>query len=705
MSHWNNINGTLSKGETPVIENFDAGLEIFEPAEGEGVFIKTAPSKNFVWTHARLGIPADMMLFAAAAVREDSPYWFKPAAGSDITKLPPQTAFLLLKRKDGLYSIIVPLPSESEANSLVWRNGALEIYSENGDPVETVKGGIAAFVALGDSPEKLIEDSAAWIVRARGKVGDFKPATISNITQSEKAGTLRLFPAMRLRRFKKTPDFIDKFGWCTWNAFYQDVSHDLVKAGLDSFKAAGVSPKFVILDDGWQQVEDAPTGGKLLAGFGANAKFPGGLKETVSLAKGTYGVEKFLVWHAISGYWRGTSPTAFPQYKPKKVPVTQSRYNAMQPTLEWQPGVISYLPGKNLRKFFLDYHTSLVAEGVDGVKVDNQSSLSFLAAGSGGRARLFKNVRDALDFSTEKIFANSFISCMSHAQEIWYNARCNNISRGSDDFFPNDDASHGWHVWTNAMTGVWFGEFMWIDWDMFESAHPFGAYHAAARAISGGPVYVADKPGAIDSVLLRKLVYADGSVARADAPAKPTSDCLFHDPYAEKSALKIYAPVKDAIIVGLFDLDTGSPDTAIETDLSPAIFSTLHARRYAVYLHAQHTVSIINRDDTVSVKLGSRKYEVATIVPLKFARLAPIGLINMFNPASAILSVEKSPEDGVVSVKLRDGGIFGAWSKNAPACVCVNGIKTEFTWEGELLEVPVTDKGEALLELKFTSAI
>ena len=30
------------------------------------------------------------------------------------------------------------------------------------------------------------------------------------------------------------------------------------------------------------------------------------------------------------------------------------------------------------------------------------------------------------------------------------------------------------------------------DWDMFQSAHPAAALHAAARAVSGGAVYVSD---------------------------------------------------------------------------------------------------------------------------------------------------------------------------------------------------------------------
>jgi len=698
MSFWSKTENALSKQKITVIDNFAPGLEIHEPTEGEGVFVSIPPSANFVWSRTPLGTPAAAARFAGVATRADSPFWFAPFAGADPARIPPQTAFLLVERTDGLYALFAALPSEAEANSLVWHDGALSIYAENADAMERTKGGIALFVALGESPEKLMEDAAAWIVRAK------KDKKVDGENDLE----TRYFPSTKLRKFKTTPDFMDKFGWCTWNAFYHDVSADAVRAGLESLRAAGVPPKFLILDDGWQQVEDTPTGGKWLTGFGANAKFPGGLRPLVDDAKTRYGVERFLVWHAVSGYWRGASRAAFPEIRPMPVQALQGRYNMMQPTYEWSPGVaMSYLPTKNLRKFYLDYHEALAAEGVDGVKVDNQSSLAFLATGSGGRAHLFKAVRDALDYSAEKRFSARMISCMAHAQEVMYNARHNNLTRGSDDFNPDSDASHGPHIWANAMTGAWFGEFMWIDWDMFESAHKFGAYHAAARAISGGPVYTADKPGRTDAALLRKLVCSDGSILRSDTPAKPTPNCLFRDPLADRSALKIYAPVKDAVVIGCFDLDTANPESDTSAVISPAEFPrAFKTQKYAIYLHERRSVSIVNREDYVRVQLGARKYEVATIAPTKFVyTFAPIGLIDKFNSYAAIHSVERSPDDGLIMhIRLRDGGTFGAWTKNPPTKVRVNGTPADHTWTAGLLEIPTATTGETLVEIKLASA-
>ncbi len=51
----------------------------------------------------------------------------------------------------------------------------------------------------------------------------------------------------RLRRDKPLPEFVDQFGWCTWDAFYQDVSQEKVREGLESFAAGGVRPKLADL--------------------------------------------------------------------------------------------------------------------------------------------------------------------------------------------------------------------------------------------------------------------------------------------------------------------------------------------------------------------------------------------------------------------------------------------------------------------------
>jgi hypothetical protein len=52
---------------------------------------------------------------------------------------------------------------------------------------------------------------------------------------------------------KKVPDSLDYFGWCSWDAFYSSVSAHGIFSGVESLQSGCTPPKFIIIDDGWQQ--------------------------------------------------------------------------------------------------------------------------------------------------------------------------------------------------------------------------------------------------------------------------------------------------------------------------------------------------------------------------------------------------------------------------------------------------------------------
>ncbi|VVA21168.1 PREDICTED: galactinol--sucrose [Prunus dulcis] len=58
----------------------------------------------------------------------------------------------------------------------------------------------------------------------------------------------------RLLEEKTIPNLVDKFGWCTWDAFYLTVEPVGVWHGVNEFVEGGVSPRFLIIDDGWQSI-------------------------------------------------------------------------------------------------------------------------------------------------------------------------------------------------------------------------------------------------------------------------------------------------------------------------------------------------------------------------------------------------------------------------------------------------------------------
>jgi len=123
------------------------------------------------------------------------------------------------------------------------------------------------------------------------------------------------------------------------------------------------------------------------------------------------------------------------------------------------------------------------------------------------------------------------------------------LGRVGDDFWCSDPSGdpngtywlQGCHMVHCAYNSLWMGNFIHPDWDMFQSTHPCAEFHAASRAISGGPIYVSDCVGNHNFKLLKTLVLPDGSILRCQYYALPTRDCLFEDPLHDgQTMLKIW---------------------------------------------------------------------------------------------------------------------------------------------------------------------
>ena len=665
--------------DVPSLRHLAENVSAEEDPSGVGVFLRFKAEVQAARHVFPVGTVTGMSRFTCCARYE--PFWMKPHSGTRAGEVPVETQYLLTEQEDGSCVLYVPLIDGAFLASLQGvGEDSLELVAESGDPATVTDQIVGLFVAAGPDPYALLEQ-AARSVMARMGTG-------------------------RLRREKPLPTFAGHFGWCTWDAFYGEVSHDKVRLGLESFRAGGLSPRYLILDDGWQSVQKMPTGETRLTAFAANDKFPGDLAPTVRMAKGEFGVETFLVWHALNGYWGGVDDSSLPGYDARPM-----RRDHSPGILEFTPGwttslneyfggFVSVVPPRHIARFFQDYHRHLRAQGVDGVKVDNQATLEGVAAGLGGRVVLMQRYHEALEGAAQTHFAGALINCMSCANEMFYSAPASTLTRTSTDFWPNDPASHGLHLYTNAQVGAWFGEFVHPDWDMFQSGHPMGAYHAAGRAVSGGPVYVSDKPGVHDFALLHRLVLSDGSVPRADLPGRPTRDCLFHDPTREDVLLKLFSRNGEAGVVGVFnaryEAENALPPLA--GVVCPADVEGLVGDRFAVFAHSPGEVRALARADVWEVSLPPLTSEVFTIVPI-IDGFAPIGLADKLNSGGTLASVVR--HDGVCDVSLRDGGPFVAWCQREPTEVSTEGVALTFTYDAAscLLSVTVPSAGPLRLRL------
>lgn len=408
-----------------------------ESGPAEGVFLGAVFDEDSSRQVVSLGTLRDVRFLACFRFKL---WWMAQRMGDKGGDIPLETQFLLVETKNDdvddennkiVYAVFLPLiegPFRAvlQGNSL---NDELEMCLESGDN-HTVGSTFthSLYISAGTDPFGTITDAIRAV-----------------------KSHLKTF---RQRHEKKLPGILDYFGWCTWDAFYQEVTQEGVEAGLQSLAAGGTPAKFVIIDDGWQSVggdSESSTGGQKqeeeeskkqpevmrLTGIKENSKFQKeddptvGIKNIVNIAKQKHGLKYVYVWHAITGYWGGVRPGVkeMEHYgSMMKYPTISKGVMENEPT--WKNDVMAVqglglVNPKNVYKFYNELHSYLSSAGVDGVKVDVQCILETLGAGLGGRVELTRQYHQALDASISRNFPdNGIIACMSHNTDAlyWYAA-------------------------------------------------------------------------------------------------------------------------------------------------------------------------------------------------------------------------------------------------------------------------------------------
>ncbi|KAK2652648.1 hypothetical protein Ddye_012504 [Dipteronia dyeriana] len=587
-----------------------------------------------------------------------------------------------------------------------------------GDPaIVTSESLQAVFVNFGDHPFDLVNQSMKILEKHMGKFA--------------------------LRETKQIPGMLDWFGWCTWDAFYQDVNPQGIKEGLKSLSEGGTPAKLLIIDDGWQDtsnefqkkgetyVEGSQFGGRLVS-IKENSKFRGTaneaqtcLKDFVSDIKKTFGLKYVYVWHALMGYWGGLVPDApgTEKYNPTLRYPVQSPGNlanmrdiSMDCMEKYGVGTID--PSK-ASQFYDDLHKYLASQDVDGVKVDVQNILETISTGLGGRVSLTRHFQQALEDSIATNFQdNSIICCMGQSTDTIYHSKRSAITRASDDYYPKNPTTQTLHIAAVAFNSIFLGEVVVPDWDMFYSLHCAAEYHAAARAVGGCGVYVSDKPGKHDFKILKRLVLANGSVLRAKYPGRPTRDCLFSDPVMDgKSLLKIWNLNKCTGVIGVFNCQGAGTwpclENAVLKDVSGKIsgkvspadieyFEEVSGKQWngdcAVFSFNSGSLFQLQKEESFGVALKAMQCDVFTVSPIKVyskkVEFAAMGLMNMYNSGGAVESVDcicDSSTDCRILIKGRGGGSFGAYSSTKPKSCFVNSKNEDFKFspQDNLLTVTI----------------
>ncbi|EYU18748.1 hypothetical protein ABFS82_10G165000 [Erythranthe guttata] len=680
----------------------------------EGAFIGASASRSKSLHVFPIGVLEDVRFMCLFRFKL---WWMTQRMGTCGKDIPLETQFMLIESKNEsedasiIYTVLLPV-LEGPFRAVLQGNdkNELEVCLESGDnAVETDQGLNLVYVHAGTNPFQVINQAVKAVEKH--------------------------MQTFHHREKKKLPAILDWFGWCTWDAFYTDVTAEGVDEGLKSLSEGGAPPRFLIIDDGWQQignevkedpncvVQEGAQFANRLTGIKENAKFQkntetdeeeSGLKHVVRDAKQQHNVKYVYVWHALAGYWGGVQPAGpgMEHYDTTLAyPVQSPGVMGNQPDIVMDSLAVHGLGlvhPKKVFNFYNELHAYLASCGVDGVKVDVQNIIETLGAGHGGRVSLTRSYHQALEASISRNFPdNGCIACMCHNTDGIYSAKQTAVVRASDDYYPRDPASHTIHISSVAYNTIFLGEIMQPDWDMFHSLHPTAEYHAAARAVGGCAIYVSDKPGQHNFDLLKKLVLPDGSVLRAQLPGRPTLDCLFVDPARDGiSLLKIWNTNKCAGIVGVFNcqgagwckiekktrIHDASPGTltssvqATDVDGISEIAGSEWNGEAVVYAYKSGEILRLPNGASLPVTLKVLEYELFHICPMKKIGeeifFAPIGLLDMFNSSGAVEEFEVEEEEVTrVTLKVRGCGRFGAYSSRQPLKCLAGDAETVFDYD------------------------
>ena len=461
------------------------------------------------------------------------------------------------------------------------------------------------------------------------------------------------YKGIRMREERRIPEMFRYLGWCSWDAFYKEVSEEGIRQKADEIAEKKIPFRWMLIDDGWMTSQD-----ELLAGFEPDGKkFPDGFKKMTEDIKQETDVRWFGVWHALGGYWGGIVPGS--ELEEKERPYLYRAVN----------GKVLPSPFTG-EKFYRDWYKELNREGINFVKVDGQSAVPYYFENSLPVCEAARGMNQALESGASRM-DGAVINCMGMAMESILARPVSAISRNSDDFCPDNEGGFAEHLLQNAYNSLYHNELYCCDWDMFWTMHKDARKHSLLRAVSGGPVYVSDKPGATDPDILKPLMYLDGEILMMDRSAKPTEDCAFSDPLTD-GVLKLHN------IASYGDKKAGGIAAYNLTDKKqflsfiPADIPDLdQADTYRIYDYFGKKAVSLGRYEKYESTIEAGGYGWFVILP-GGKNGSCLGLVDKYAGFMAVESIHES--ENTMTAVIRETGRTGWISEKEPAKVTVNGI-------------------------------
>jgi len=378
------------------------------------------------------------------------------------------------------------------------------------------------------------------------------------------------------------------------------------------------------------------------------------------------------------GYWGGIDPHDELAKKYKTIEV-QKRDGVVG-------GKFTIIDAPDVQRFYNDFYDFLNSAGVDSVKTDAQFFLDEISSAP-ARHSLTMTYLNAWMTSQLRHFSGRAISCMSQTPTILFHSQLPQhlpalTVRNNDDFFPHVEASHPWHIFCNAHNSLFTKHLNVLpDWDMFQTDHPWAGFHAAARAVSGGPIYITDEPGKHDTALIKQFTAVTPReqtiILRPSTVGRSTHAYIGF----EEDKLCMVAAYHgrsgsdgSGSFLGLFNCkDQELADVIPLSDF----LGTDGGGQYVLRSHRTGEVSQVmslngtNADDAVmAVEVAGRGWEILAATPVHSVpshdiKISNLGLVGKMTGAAAVLSMTVRLDESGARVRmattLKALGVWGLW--------------------------------------------
>ncbi|CAA2967124.1 stachyose synthase-like [Olea europaea subsp. europaea] len=514
------------------------------------------------------------------------------------------------------YAVIIPITEGKFRSALQpGLNGHAMICAESGSSkVKASSFDAIAYIHVSENPYTLMKEAYSAV---RVHLNSFK-----------------------LIEEKSPPPLVNKFGWCTWDAFYLTVEPAGIWHGVKEFADGGISPRFLIIDDGWQSInidgQDPHEDAKNLV--------LGGTQMTARLHRFEE-CEKFRKYKGGSM----TGPNR-PPFDPKKPKMLISKAIELE----------------------------MAEKARDKAAQSGVTDLSQYEIEIEKRRKELEKMFGGEEEGNPSSQGCSSCSCKSE------NFGMKAFTRDLKANFKGLDDIYVWH----ALAGAWGG--------VRPGATPLSAKIVPCKLSPGldgtmtdlavvkiieGSIGLVHPDQADELYEMMHSYLAKVGITGVKVDVIHTLEYVCED-YggagwdSKEQRIKGYSHCYKPI--------TGSVHVSdIEWDQKKEATELGEAEEYAVYLTEEEKLfTTTNNSDYIPIVIQSSTFEIFTFVPIKklgqATKFAPIGLTNMFNCGGCI---EKLSYNGTnAEIEVKGGGNFLAYSNVSPKKCYLNGSEVGFEW-------------------------